>query len=84
MAAIYVMLLVRFGLLALAVSYILTNLAVSSATTSWTAWHGQPGLIALVIVGLLAAYGFWAATGGRPLFGDALAGSGRGPSMTVR
>jgi hypothetical protein len=30
----------------------------------------------LVVVALLAAYGFWAATAGRPLFGDAIAESG--------
>ena len=70
---ILVTLLVRFGLPAYAVGQLLFNLAYSSATTSWTAWHGQPGLIMLVIVGLLAAYGFWAATAGRPLLADTLA-----------
>ena len=70
---------VRFGLLAFAVSLFLQQAVYSSATTSWTAWHGQAGLTLLLIVGLLAAYSFWAATAGRPLFSDALAEAGRGP-----
>lgn len=78
-AAICVLVLIRFGLLALAVSLFLVQAAYSSGTTSWTAWHGQAGLTWLLIVGLLAAYSFWAATAGRPLFGDALAEPGRGP-----
>ena len=50
------------------------HLSFVSATTSWTVWPGQPGLIVLVTIGLLAAYGLWGATAGRPLFGgDALA-----------
>ena len=36
----------------------------------------NPGLIMLVVVALLAAYGFWAATAGRPLFGGPLTESG--------
>ena len=76
MTAIYLTLLVCFGPIAMAVSVLMNFLCFLTATTSWTTWHGQPGLIALVIVALLAAYGFWAATAGRPLFGDVLAGSG--------
>jgi len=64
MATVYATLLVRFGLIAFAVSTFLNYLRVATATASWTAWHGQPGLIALVVVGLLAAYGFWAASAG--------------------
>jgi serine/threonine-protein kinase len=78
-AAICVLLLIRFGLLALAIAFLLQGAAYSSATTSWTAWHGQTGLTWLIIVGLLAAYGFWAATAGRQLFGDALVEDRRGP-----
>jgi serine/threonine-protein kinase len=78
-AGICVLLLIRFGLLALVVSLLLVPAAYSSATTSWTAWHGQTGLTWLLIVGLLATYGFWAATAGRSLFGDALAETRRGP-----
>jgi hypothetical protein len=78
-AAICVLVLTRFGLLALAVSLFLVPAAYSSATTSWTVWHGQTGLTWLLIVGLLAAYGFWAATAGRPFFSDALAEADRGP-----
>ena len=77
-AAICVLVLIRFELLALTVSLFLTTAAYSSATTSWTAWHGQTGLTWLLIIGLLAAYGFWAASAGRPLFSDALAEAGRG------
>ena len=82
LAAIYVTLLVRFGLIAFAVSAFLHNLRGATATASWTAWHGQPGLLALVIIALLAAYGFWAATAGRALFGDALAEPGTGRQST--
>jgi hypothetical protein len=78
-AALFTLLLVRFGILALAVSIFLKAVVSSSATTSWTAWHGQTGLTWLIIVGLLAAYGFWAATAGRKLLSDALAETGGGP-----
>jgi hypothetical protein len=74
--AVRVLVIVRFGLLAFVVAIFLQGVTYRTATTSWTAWHGQPGLIMLVIVALLAAYGFWAATEGRPLFGDAMAKSG--------
>jgi hypothetical protein len=78
-ATICVLVLVRFGLLALAVLLLLQQAALSSATTSWTAWYGQTGLTWLLIVVLLAAYGFWAATAGRPLFGEVLADVRREP-----
>jgi hypothetical protein len=78
-AVLFTLLLVRFGILALAVSMFLKQVVYSSATTSWTAWHGQVGLTLLVIIGLLAAYGFWAATAGRQLLSDALAETGGGP-----
>jgi hypothetical protein len=77
-AAIFTLLLVRFGILALAVSIFAKQVVYSSATTSWTVWHGQAGLTWLVIIALLAAYGFWAATAGRRLLGDALAETGSG------
>jgi hypothetical protein len=76
LGAAHVLVIIRFGLLAFVVTLFLRLSTYSSATTSWTAWHGQPGLIMLVVVALLAAYGFWAATAGRPLFGDAIAESG--------
>ena len=69
--AIQVLVIVRFGLLAYVIALFLKNSIYQTATTSWIAWHGQPGLIMLVVVALLAAYGFWAATAGRPLFGAA-------------
>ncbi len=80
-AVIYVTLLVRFGVLALAVAVLVSSMMFNGGTSavSWTAWHEQPALIVLVIVGLLAAYGFWAATAGRPLFGDGQAERAREP-----
>ncbi len=74
--AIFVALLVRFGPIAYAVSFFVRILCLTSATASWTTWHGQPGLIALIVVALLAVYGFWAAAAGRPLLGDGVAQSG--------
>ncbi len=65
----YVLMLVRFGLLAVSVGLTVTNLlAALPLTPDPSAWHAQPTLLSLALVSALAAYGLRTALGGtRPL-----------------
>ena len=80
-AAITIVLLLRFGLVAVMVSTTLRKLYEIAATPDWTAWHSQPALLCLAFVAALAAYGCWAASAGRSFVSDsemfAAAGAGR-------
>ncbi len=69
-AVIVITVLIRFGLLALTFCWAFWEVQYRALTTDWTAWHGQNAVIYLVLVALLAAYGFWAATVGRPLLAE--------------
>jgi hypothetical protein len=64
-ASVMIAVLLRFGLVAVIVGSTLEALAPLAATPDWSAWHSQPALFALLIVAVLAAYGFWAASAGR-------------------
>ena len=57
--------LLRWGLVAMVVSFIVAVLAWYARTTDWSALHAQAAVMATVVVALLAIYGMWAATGGR-------------------
>jgi hypothetical protein len=57
--------LLRWGVVAMLVSSLITSLAWNARTTDWSAWHAQPAVISLVVVTVLAAYGLWAAMGDR-------------------
>jgi serine/threonine-protein kinase len=74
--AVLLVLLLRFGFLTLAVSYVFgLTLMYVPLTADLSAWYAGTGLVyALLLVGL-AVYGFVLSLGGRPLFqGDLLAG----------
>ncbi len=60
--------LVRFGFLSLMVaSFVSPSLAGMAATADWTAWYARPSWTAMILITLLAAYGYWSATSGRHL-----------------
>ena len=67
-AVILAAVLIRFGLLACAFCLLVMEAGNGALTTDWTAWHAQSEV--MVLVALLAAYGFWAATAGRPLLAE--------------
>ena len=64
--------LLRFGLLALAAMIVFANLRMSfPITTQLSAWYSGIGLTGLVLLFILAGYGFYTSLGGQPLFGRA-------------
>jgi hypothetical protein len=62
--------LVRFGFLSLIVAAFVARLAGMAATADWTAWYARPSWTAMVLITLLAIYGYWSATSGRRLIPD--------------
>ena len=69
-AVILTTVLIRFGLLACAFCWFVSRAELQEMPTDWTAWHSQPAVAILVLFVLLAGYGFWAATAGRPLLAE--------------
>jgi serine/threonine-protein kinase len=67
-----VIVMIRFGLLAMVSFFFVRTLLSEPITLNSTQWYFLPSLGVLGIVAGLAAYGFWAALAGRPLFRDAL------------
>ena len=70
--ALLVVILMRFGVLALAVCIFVTNSLPSVLTTDLSAWYGSGSLGVVLMVVALGAWGFHTALGGRPVFGDVL------------
>jgi serine/threonine-protein kinase len=67
-SVVWVAILLRFGLFAAMVAIFTVNtLAVFPLTLDFSRWFAPYGLLALVALGGLAAYGFHAARGGRAL-----------------
>jgi serine/threonine-protein kinase len=65
-----ILVVLRWGLVGLYGAGIVGLLGRHVAPTSdWNAWHAQPAILCLMVVGALAAYGCWAATGGWALAG---------------
>ncbi len=65
-----VVILLRYGILALMVCILMTNLMLTGAfSTNFSAWYGASSLLALVVVILATAYGFRMTTAGQPLLG---------------
>jgi serine/threonine-protein kinase len=65
--------LVRFGLLAMAsLSLVQELLIVSPLTRDFSTWYAGASLSVLLIVAALAAFGFYASLGGRPLLREEL------------
>jgi hypothetical protein len=67
---ILMVILVRFGFLSLIVAAFVTTLAGMAATADWTAWYARPSWTAMVLITLLAIYGYWSGTSGRRLIPD--------------
>jgi serine/threonine-protein kinase len=67
-----VVVLKRFGLLTLIVGLVVQNVLVVFPTTSHlTRWYANAGLAGMVFIAFAAAYGFYTALAGQPLFAGA-------------
>ena len=64
-SAIGLAVLVRFGVVAYAVSLVVHTWCWGARAADWSAWHAEGPLIGVALLLLLVAYGFWAATGDR-------------------
>ena len=68
-----VLILRRFGLLALIVGFVVQNILVVSPTTShFSRWYSSAGLAGIVVIALAVGYGFYTALAGQPLFTGAV------------
>jgi serine/threonine-protein kinase len=64
-----VLVLKKFGLLALIVGFVVQNiLSVFPTTSHMSRWYSSAGLAGIVVIALAAAYGFYTALAGQPLF----------------
>ena len=64
-----VLVLKKFGLLALIVGLVVQNiLAVFPTTSHLSRWYSNAGLAGIVLISLAAVYGFYAALAGQPIF----------------
>ncbi len=61
--ALFMFVLLRFGILALVVANMAHALAFHSRAVDYTHWTSEGAVMAVVVIGLLAVYGAWAATG---------------------
>jgi hypothetical protein len=61
--------LLRWGAVAFALTNVVVYLGWLARSTDLSAWYGTGAVFALLAVAALAAYGVWAATGGRPSAG---------------
>lgn len=67
--AVFLLILLRFGLLALAATVMAEGLAdFMPITTPLNAWYAEGGVFAMMALVLLAAYGFQVARAGKPVF----------------
>ena len=57
-----VVVVLRWGLVGGIVMRFVWFLALLASTADWSAWHAQPAILATIVVGALALYGYWAAT----------------------
>ncbi|MGB8476604.1 MAG: serine/threonine-protein kinase [Candidatus Acidiferrum sp.] len=65
----FLLVLKRVGLLALVVGLVVQNtLLIFPATTHLSRWYASPALAGIIIIALLAFYGFHTALAGQPLF----------------
>ena len=63
--------LIRFGLLALVVALVLTNvLQAYPITGHFAEWYAEPTILVFVLILALASFGFYTSTAGKPLFGS--------------
>jgi hypothetical protein len=68
---IALLLLVRFGLLALLVAFSLNNvLQAYPLTGHLTEWYAQPTIVVFTMILALAIFGFYTSTAGKPRLGN--------------
>jgi serine/threonine-protein kinase len=68
---IALLLLVRFGLLALVVAFCLNNVLVAYPLTGHlTEWYAQPTILVFTMIVALAIFGFYTSTAGKPRLGS--------------
>ena len=68
-----VLILKKFGLLALVVGLVVQNILVVFPTTShFSRWYSNAGLAGIVVIALAAIYGFYTALAGQPIFTGAV------------
>jgi len=71
--ALLLLILLRFGLLALATAVMAQGLSdFMPITMPLTAWYAEGGVFAMIALVLLAAYGFHVARAGKPIFGTSM------------
>jgi len=70
-AAATILVFLRFGLLALFFSNLFGHSLQFPLTTDSSAWYAGTSLLVLLVLGVLAVYGFRIATAGQPLFAAA-------------
>ena len=63
-AVLEMFVLLRWGVVALAVAKITAGLCWHARAADWSAWHAEGPLLVLAALALLVVYGAWAATGG--------------------
>jgi hypothetical protein len=67
-----VLVLKKFGLLALVVGSVVQNVLIVFPTTSHLSrWYSNAGLAGIVLIALAAAYGFYTSLAGQPIFSGA-------------
>lgn len=64
-SGIFLLVLLRWGVVALVIGRIAVGLAWTARPSDWTSWHSQGSVMILVALGLLAVFGAWAAMGPR-------------------
>jgi len=63
--------LIRLGLLALVVAFVLTNvLQAYPITGHFVEWYAEPTIFVFILILALAAFGFYTSTAGKPIFGS--------------
>jgi len=64
-----VLILKRFGLLALVVGLVIQNvLQVFPITSHFSRWYASAGLAGILVIGTVGLYGFYMSLGGKPVF----------------
>jgi serine/threonine-protein kinase len=71
-AAISMLVLLRWGIVAVILTNLVFSVAWIARASDWAAWHATPAVTALVLIVALTAYGVWAAIGGRRADFDAV------------
>ncbi len=72
LAALVTLATARFGVLTLVVYWLsFFLLYYTPTTTDLSSWHADSTVLAVVLTAALGAWGYWAATGGKPFFGRA-------------